>query len=324
MRIAYVGLSTPLFYDYHFPATKAPSDLSSSPNPILDSSFGIMLLFDEIWFLCRSLCPDNMRSLSYVKFMDEQDLLPPIEDIKFPDLYEAIKNNKELLAEYNDFHDVFKTYDKSLKSVGYIWGRWPDNHSHGLKLGNVIRSANSVRIENILFDIEVVTRLRNKNVELITNRFSHRWLQTGSNPFLQTHVTELLVIDNIPNYLSRHGPYHPCIEEACENQYLKDFRKWIVQQRLSFDKNELLDIKKSVESAIKETQDKLFLEYLDKNTLYKSVGKTLAGTAIDLLVPGVSAIVTIAKEIVSYFDKGNTRWQGFIVSMRNTNIGRNR
>ena len=92
MRIAYVGLSTPLFYDYHFPATKAPSDLSSSPNPILDSSFGIMLLFDEIWFLCRSLCPDNMRSLSYVKFMDEQDLLPPIEDIKFPDLYEAIKN----------------------------------------------------------------------------------------------------------------------------------------------------------------------------------------------------------------------------------------
>lgn len=324
MRIAYVGLSTPLFYDYHFPASKAPSDLSSSPNPILDSPFGIMLLFDEIWFLCRSLCPDNMRSLSYVRFMDEQGLLPPIEDIKFPDLYEAIKNNKELLAKYNDFYDVFKTYEESLKSVGYIWGRWPDNHSHGLKLGSVIRSANSVRIENVLFDIEVVKRLEKKNIELITNRFSQRWLQTGSNPFLQSHVTELLVINNIPNYLSRYGPYHPCTEEARENKYLKDFRKWVVQQPLSFDKNELLDIMKSVESAIKETQDKLFLQYLDRSTFYKSVGKTLVGTAMDLLVPGVSAIATIAEEIVSYFDRGKTRWQGFIVSMRSVDIERKR
>jgi len=316
MRIAYVGLSTPLFYDYHFSASKSPADVSSSPNPILDSPFGMMLLFDEIWFLCRSLCPENMRNLSYVRFMDEQGLLPDIKDIEFPNLYESIKDDELLLAKYNAFHDVFKMYEESLKSVGYIWGRWPDNHSHSLKLGSVKKSANSVNINNILFDIEVVKMLGKNKVELITNSFSQRWLQTESNPFLQSHVAELLVINNIPNYLSTKGPYHPCIEEARENTYLKDFRKWIVEQKLIFDQKDLIDMKRAVESAIQESQDNIFLKYLDKKTMYKSIGKTLAGTVMDAFVPGVSTITTIAEEISSYFDKGSTRWQGFIVSMR--------
>jgi hypothetical protein len=71
MRIAYVGLSGPLFYDYGHLATPGPADMQSSPNPILDSPYGLLLLFDELWFLTRSVCPENMRELDYVRFLDE-------------------------------------------------------------------------------------------------------------------------------------------------------------------------------------------------------------------------------------------------------------
>ena len=52
VRIGYIGLSTPLAYDYSVDARRAPSDLHSSPNPLLDSPYGLMLLYDELWFLC--------------------------------------------------------------------------------------------------------------------------------------------------------------------------------------------------------------------------------------------------------------------------------
>ena len=42
-----------------------------SPNPIIESPLGLMIFYDEILFLCRSICPENMRNLPYVKFVDE-------------------------------------------------------------------------------------------------------------------------------------------------------------------------------------------------------------------------------------------------------------
>src|SRR5215204_5796630 len=71
VRIGLVGLSTPIAFDYGVEATRTLADVASSPNPILDSPFGLMLLYDELWFVCRSLCPENMRGCSFVRFLDE-------------------------------------------------------------------------------------------------------------------------------------------------------------------------------------------------------------------------------------------------------------
>jgi hypothetical protein len=42
---------------------------------------------------------------------------------------------------------------------------------------------------------------------------------------MKAKLVEFLVINNIPNYLSPEGPYHPCVEEARDNPFLKDFGK---------------------------------------------------------------------------------------------------
>ena len=70
-RTAYIGISYPLLYDYEHQANKGPNDLSDSPNPIIESPLGLMIFYDEILFLCKSVCPNNMRNLPYVKFVDE-------------------------------------------------------------------------------------------------------------------------------------------------------------------------------------------------------------------------------------------------------------
>ena len=55
-RIAYIGLSYPLLYDYQHQAEMTENDVADSPNPIIESPLGLMILYDELWFLCESIC----------------------------------------------------------------------------------------------------------------------------------------------------------------------------------------------------------------------------------------------------------------------------
>ncbi len=72
VKRALVGTSTPIGYDYKNQAQKASSDLDDSPNPIIYGSMGLFIIYDEIWFACESLCPQSMRHLPYVKFLDRE------------------------------------------------------------------------------------------------------------------------------------------------------------------------------------------------------------------------------------------------------------
>lgn len=316
MRIAFIGSSSPLFYDYRNKASRAPSDTESSPNPVLDSPFGLLLLFDEIWFLCRSLCPENMRNLPYVKFLDETGSLPKLDDIAFSDL----KSAKIELPIYNKYlkhrERFFSRYRKIVRKVGIVWNSAPDNHTHSLKVGNTNISANSVALRNLLFDMEVVKRIGRKNVEFVVNSFFQTWMQDSENPVVKAKFTELLVLDYIPNYLTPKGPYNKCIEEVRRNPYLKDFRKWITEQSFGASQKELQTMKRRVESTIKEAQEEVFLKYLDPRTQYISIGKTVLGEVIDVAIPGSSLLMDAAEAISDFFDKKQRRWQGFIVLLR--------
>ena len=54
-RTAYIGISYPLLYDYKHQAGRSSNDMRDSPNPIIESPLGLMIFYDEIIFLCRSV-----------------------------------------------------------------------------------------------------------------------------------------------------------------------------------------------------------------------------------------------------------------------------
>lgn len=105
-RTAYIGISYPLLYDYRHQADKSSNDLLDSPNPIIESPLGLMIFYDEILFLCKSVCPNNMRNLPYVKFVDEIYV-----DFDFKGIWECA-NEKENSITVNtklSYSDIVKS-----------------------------------------------------------------------------------------------------------------------------------------------------------------------------------------------------------------------
>lgn len=314
MRIAYVGLSGPLFYDYGHVADRGPADLQSSPNPILDSPFGLLLLFDEIWFLSRSFCPQNMRELEYVRFLDEEKALPDLSDIDISGAVASVRDDPMSAERLNNVTSLFSRYDLVVKRMGIDWGAAPDNHTHGLQIGEMQTSANSIRLESILADLEIVRRL-GKNVEIVANSFGQRWLDTAQPSLSDADLAHVLVIDRIPNHLSPAGPYHPIIDEARQNPCLKDFRTWVSTSSASRDLTEVSEIKREVEAAIRETERRLFQKYLDEHRRFLSVGKTITGAVGDLIIPFAGTAGSIIQDVREARKARDLRWQGFLVGL---------
>lgn len=310
-RIAYIGISYPLLYDYKHMADKTENDALDTPNPIIESPLGLMIFYDEIWFLCRSICPNNMRNLPYVKFVDE--LYPDFYFEGILALADETKNSIIINTKFS-YEDV----EKALNVEG--WGA--DGHTHGLKIGDVKISASSNETQ-FLFDLYVFQALHeqyNQDIELITNS---RFISKKGNGGAESEFIDKIIIPGIPNYIGIDGPYHECMEELRENKYIRDFRRWVIEEHGHIQRAEIKEMCVSVEKNMDETKEKIFKKYLDDNSAYSFFRST--GSATLKAVAGtVCSIISFLDVFQGSIDKGknycdakNVRWQGFVMDARN-------
>lgn len=310
-RIAYIGISYPLLYDYKHQAKKSPNDLWDSPNPIIESPLGLMIFFDEIIFLCKSICPSNMRNLPYVKFVDE--LYP---EFYFQGILDHAKET-ELSIQIN----IHLTYWDILGKLNIMNWKGLDVHTHALKLGDSTISAKSNEY-SFLFDLYVFQALQNlydSNIEFIAN--SYYTLETF-NSGAKVELIDRIIIPDIPNYISTAGPYHSCIEELRENQYIKDFRNWIIEKHNDIQRSEIEEVCVAVQKNIEEVKDKTFKKYLESNSafsFFRSTGSTILKTAAGILHSPISVLDAFAGCISGgkeALDAKSVRWQGFIMDSK--------
>jgi hypothetical protein len=312
MRIAYAGLSAPLLYDYGRPAEPAPADTGSSPNPILDSPFGAMLLYDEIWFLTRSLCPQNMRSVPYVRFLDEEGMLPDLTRIDVTELEALMRDTPGSEARSARASALFTDYEALLETMGIDWGSGPDNHTHTLRVQGLETSANSVNPRSVLIDVAILHELGRGEVELLTNSYSQVWVEDLHPEVRAAPLTQVLVIDRIPNALTPEGPYDPSLEEVRGNPYLRDFRDWVAKTGRT-DPREAEEIKHEVERVLESTVNELIDDKFGRGRGFLSVGKTLTGATADLVVPGSGTVAQLIGDVRAARDARKNRWQGFLL-----------
>ena len=310
MRIAFIGLSTPVFFDYGTPASRTRADVQSSPNPILDSPFGLMLLYDELWFLCRSLCPENMRGLDFVRFVDEEGMLPEIDDL---DPWALAKERAPEIDEMYERRAGFIGMPDP-RALRIDWDAKADNHTHSLRIGPLTVSANAGDPRLILFDLEVVRRLARSGVELVGNTWSQGLLDVR-NTAPPEALVHALTIDRIPNYQMRLGPYHPVIAEARSDRFLVDFRRWASDLSPETPTGQLGELKVRVERGLEEAQAQLFLAHLDPRATYYSIGKTVLTSLADAVVPLVGAGSQVYADLRHDRRVRDDRWQGFLVSL---------
>jgi hypothetical protein len=320
MRVAYYGLSSPIFYDYKVQADKTQNDTWDSPNPVLDSGFGTILLFDEIWFFCESLCPQNMRKLPYVKFVDTLLDGKIFENINVDKIWKDYGGEEGTANREFRLHENFKIYRDVVSQIGVNWDAAPDSHTHSIKVGQKTYSGNSMRPDNIFFDLATVELLKKKfkkkDIELVTNSFTQTWLDSPESVLAKSKLTELLIIENFPGYLTQLGPYHNCIEEVRENSYLKSYRVWISGKQLKPDLKELADVKKEIENVIEQAKKQQFLKYLDPESTFESITKTVLGAIADEMIPYVSTAKGLIEEFSERKEKKKIMWQGFIITAK--------
>jgi hypothetical protein len=251
-----------------------------------------------------------MRSLPYVTFLDERNQIPNFDPEWLPEPNQMF--DSRAVAEFQKSSQV---YEQVKEQAQVYWDAAADNHTHGLKIGDLRLGGNCWSIKNVIFDVLYAERLSQK-VELITNSFTSQLFKTEASVRDRLVLSEALVLESVPQFLTPRGPYHPCLEEVRESSYLTQFRKWIQTEAPFARSKEVMDVKAEVEAKLVQSQEEVLLKYLDPRGSYKSAVETVLGVGLDALVPGASAVKDLIGQLNDEKQKQGLRWQGFILEAR--------
>jgi hypothetical protein len=313
-RKAFIGLSSPTAYYYDHEQKFFKEKWRW--NPILESPQGLITLFDEIWFLSRALCPVNLRSESYVKFLDEDsDYIPLIKNLsrQFRNSYiDGLIIENPLLGEiinldsrYPD--EQFKRYNEVIR---YVYGREAnsyaplDNHSHGIDLCGTTISGNSMRLDLLAYDITFLSKLGVQNIELITNRFNSTAFHQHPKTLNKIQTSQNIIIKRIPVLQSPMGPVIERIEDIRENNFLIDFRAKII----SSSNTDIIELVPQIEKEFQDYRNNVLIGKQKSSKVFTSIAKNAVSFLLGNNLP-------LGAEVKSLIDDHFTRkmnWTGFL------------
>lgn len=266
----FVGLSGPTFFDYQNYAERTLNDLNSSPNPILENAFGLSLFYDEIWFLCESLCPQSLRGHSKIKYLDKYLSQP--SQRKTAQLVSATLNSTsaaEPASAYQVTRSNFDTYWDKVQHAGAYWwdatGRRIDNHTHSLEILGSVTGGNSNRfstlekdlaISHVLKDeIQVVASLNSFTANIFNSVYPsqrHPVTDAMSDAALGSAVINAMV----PNCINSIGPDPEIFDRISGSSHASQFRGYIRSKNLSDAFACYTEIVREIDDSIKSVVKK--------------------------------------------------------------------
>lgn len=287
MHRAYVGFSTPVGYDYLNQASKVSNDNQSSPNPILVGVTGLTVLFDEIWFACRSLCPESMRKLEYVRFVDEK--YPQLEfDIqRAHDVYRSLRYDVPI----SELHP--KGYSHFIER--YYGAGHPDNHTHGLNFLNHMLNGNP-NFFSLVLDLIILDQL-DEGYTLCLNGLTRKmtfpegldWIRDDQADEAIRLADRALTISSIYDITGPKGPYHPVLEELRGHEFVKSFRNWARGKHSSLHNRSTEAIVEELNGVTQDFEQNALRAAIGKGSLKETSIAVGEGFALDL-VPGASTL----------------------------------
>ncbi|WP_146051336.1 hypothetical protein [Agrobacterium rosae] len=315
MKRAFVGFSSCIAYDYQNKATKAASDLQSSPNPIMYGSTGLLLLYDEIWFACRSVAPESLRSLPYVHFLDE----------KYPDIYLGEDFDKAIEDIDISMTEALKETDDRYNSTWsevteHVSRNGVDNHTHGISALGKNFGGNATQ-RNLAIDLALIDKFPGLGLEIVLNPLTVPAIYSpfgfvdqtdnlvGFSNMELTH--RLLTFGELYDYVGNKGPYHPILDEMRNDRLLEEFRRWVGANTSILDNQEIRAIEKDVNTRLRELRIKSLEKYVSKKHLIQAPAQMLKSAVLGL-VPPANGIAKLVEIIKANRKAESVRWQAFI------------
>jgi hypothetical protein len=318
MRSAFVGFSTPAGYCYGASSPKlANSD--SSPNPVLVGGLGLLILYDEVWFACENLCPENMRHLKYVKFLDREYANLSFGDEAFQK--EASALEKILSSAQSDVYDIGQPHplqDEREKFAEFLC----DNHSHAI---NTLGSSfgGNASYDNLAIDLAIISRFKNKDFSIVLNEAtSASFINPSPKSKLLpaigdiTSLTEsILHLAGLPEMVDPRGPYHPVIEELRDDKLVVNFREWMDSQTGSLSNQDSSMVLSDVDAKIKDFEQRSYRKYVAGKPTSDRVYELIRDKIIKT-VPGLSDAMKWMKGARDEAEAAELRWQAFVALSR--------
>ncbi len=312
MYRAYVGLSSPVGYDYRHPAEDGgPQD--GFPSPVLVGVTGLLVLYDEIWFPYPGLCPASMRGLPYVRFASEADWPVRLDD-------EAIREAVRDGGPGPSLNDIgpggFGAFMERYYGSGH-----PDNHSRGAPfLGS--NAAGNPSSDNLLRDLLTLDGL-DRPMSLVLNRLTrqmafpedHAWLRDDPEDRAIALVERVLTIASIYELTGPEGPYHPVLEELRGHDFVESFRRWARAEVTAMDNREREDVVGELNAVVREFGRTAMRAAVGDRGLRDVSVKLLEGVALDL-VPGSKTVKTALDMAAAHGDRDRRKLSAFVAESR--------
>ena len=317
----FVGFSGPIGYDYWRGGSRPQH--SATPNAVLEDVTGLLVCYDELYFLSRDFCPMDMWDLPYVKFLsdDSETLARALT---------AHDQATEWIAEFGSlgWGDISRTFSRTIAAMTHDdMGSGIDNHSRGLahvegfKLGG-----NSANTDAVLTDRLIATSLELPNLDVLTNTVASEAMQqlvidpSPPKTFDDWHVdvASLLGTVRVPNQLGPEGGYHEEVEELRAHPQVRAFRDYLSNLVPGVTPPE--DAAKEVSEAADDYARQLTQKKHAKRPIYKTVGRGAIGAVLDAAVPLLGTVsggaLDIVNEISARRSLRDTAWASFVVSLK--------
>ncbi|WP_141662880.1 hypothetical protein [Streptomyces sp. Wb2n-11] len=321
MKRAFVGLSTPLTYDYRNSVGETISG-SAVPNAVLENVTGLLLCYDEIWFVSREFCPSDLQELPYVQFVTD-----------FPELWQRALVAREQYG-HEDFHaaadliyekrpdDYFETVDRIKRSLQFDFR--PDNHSRGITPGFGQGNAADARL--FIQDLGIAASL-DKDLDVITNSTMARALRSleTSGPKVETfeqwqiQAAEEAIAMRTVDYLGPSGAYHESLEDLRGHSQLEEFRNFLAEADRP-DADALALASEVNDLAAKHSID-VMERFIKGRGRLRTIGKASVGPVGNLLHPGIGSVLSGAISLSEWNQDRKERkrvaWALFVLQARN-------
>lgn len=321
----FIGLSAPVAYDFEYGGPRLSSHRHGVGNPILEGGVALSLIYDELWFLTRALCPLNLRERKWVHFLDEEGQLPDISDL-------SIYALNTILRREPDWRDREGPGRVANRRPSSFWlqqnrGSGRRNIHTGLMISDHLWVA-GYDILRVLFDSLVLSRViegRNLDMELIGNSWNAD-LMDSAHSFARARAVTSLLFPDVPEHLAPEGPFHPVVEELRSDRLIGEFRRWITAAQPPRDQVDSKIWAARARNEIRKAADSLFVRAA-RDSAWRRVGMAAALDAVGILVPGLSTAVESGRTVFSRKSRNTLRWQAFVVTaeekMRGLNDSKN-
>jgi hypothetical protein len=230
---AYVGLAGPFAYDYGNLAPPTWRHGGRGPNPVLENVLGLILCYDEIYFLAPHLCPADMRRLPYVKFVtsDQNMRTTALEALA------AFESDDQQQWEPDGGFETFVDIARTMEGDRSIFNF--DHHSPEIRLadGRVV-TGNPCRVKNTYRDLWVVSELELPRVDVIFSSPAQDAVQrqleweVAEGHYIgptKREAAQNLAALRVPNFLGPRGSYHEALEELRDRPDVREFRQYLIE-----------------------------------------------------------------------------------------------